>query len=249
MSKYRGIVTASTGNHAIGVSIAAKSYNISCVIVVPNTTPQCKKEKIRSLGSIVVEEKFNSYDQCADFAEEYAKRNKYLYVPSFDDRDMIDGHKSIFEECTKDKYFDYCFCQIGGGGLVSAAIEYKRGLGEIYGVELDTNCKMKKALEEGKIISCPVEKTICEGIVIEKVGRLPYSIADRFGLDVKIVTEEEIREAMKILYQIGIYAEGAGAASFAAALKMKEIKGNILSIITGGNIDSNKLCEIVGNSI
>lgn len=243
---YKGIITASTGNHGAAVALVSKERNIPCIVVVPENTPDCKTKNILSQSARIVSKGFTSYEQCKQYAIALSEKNRLLYISSFDDDLIIDGHKTLFAESTEQIQFDYCFCPVGGGGLVSAAIRHQKGLGKIIGVEWEKYPVMKKSLEEGRrlMLSCEDDfENICEGIVVSQVGKLPFEQAMEYGLQIQSVSYNEIVNAISLLKQYGIESEGAGAAALAAALSAA-VSGKILCVVSGGNIDQNLLEKI-----
>lgn len=239
-----GVVTASTGNHGFAVAIIANEYKIPCIIVVSQDTPLCKIQNIAKTGASI---KYidGRFEECNAYAKNYATNHGYLYISSFDDEQIIEGHKQLFAEATENDEYDYCLCPIGGGGLVSAAIKYNRRLGTILGVENQTLPKMKLSLEQGRIVNINNYMVgISEGISIGEVGRIPFKYAKDYGLRVLLVSEEEIKNGIRFLNKKGITSEGAGAASVSAALKYP-IEGKILCIVSGGNIDLSLLSQII----
>lgn len=250
-SSHHGIITASTGNHGTAVAIAAESLGIPCVVVVPESVPVCKKQNITRHGAMLLDKSMKSYEECKSMAMALSEENAFLYIPSFDDHLIIAGHQHIFEEATKTISFDACFCPVGGGGLVAAAIRHKSNLGQIVGVEWDQCPAMKCSLEAGKRVVSMLSSSkgsICEGIVVSQVGEIPFQYASEYCLPVTLVSEQEIENAIRELYKQNIIAEGAGAASFAAAMKSERV-GNILCTISGGNIDRTLLAEILRSEL
>ena len=149
------IVTASTGNHAQAVALCSNYYNKNCIIFVPENIPQCKINKISQYNP-TINKQFKDYEECKINAIELSKKSGYYYIPSFDDFDIIEGHKTLFSEIDW-KDIDYCFCPVGGGGLISAGLEYLKNMKtKIIGVEIESNDAMKQALEKKKVIKIRV---------------------------------------------------------------------------------------------
>ena len=253
LSKYNGVITASTGNHALAVSLLARKIGIKCYVVIPNNTPKIKKEKIRSNSAIIFDDsKLKNYDMCVKIAKQKAQKYNLLYIPSFDDIDIINGHKTMFEELPFQK-IDYCFCPVGGGGLVSAAILSKKLINtKIIGVELEGFSAMKASLKYGTKTKIKIENEInsfCEGILVSEVGNVNFNIAYNHNLEINTVSKENIKSAIGALNKIGIKSEGAGAASYAAYLNSNISNSTILCIISGGNIDDELYTQIVGSEL
>lgn len=253
VDQFNGIVTASTGNHGTSVAIAAEAFGKNGVIVVPKRTPLRKKNNIAKHGASLIDDLFDTYDECMKYAIQFASDNNYLYIPSFDDELIIEGHKSLFEECIAEYgegFFDRCYCPIGGGGLISAASSYKNSLFKnLTGVEVEKYDAMNVSLKEGELTKISLEgseKSLCEGLLVQKVGALPYSIAKKNNLFVQTVSENEVKRAIKFLAQYHIMAEGAGAAALAVALR-ENFSGKALCIVSGGNINIEEFESIINS--
>jgi len=250
LTKYKGVITSSTGNHGQAVSLVTKQIEIMCEVVLPYNTPKIKKEKIKANGAIITQDiSLNSYDICTEYAKKKAQKNQLLYISSFDDLDIIEGHKTLFEETNIENY-DYCFCPIGGGGLISAALKtYNLSNTKVIGVELDNNDSMKQSLMKNKRLIIALDKfndlSFCEGILVKQIGKINYEIAKDNKLDVQTVSLDQIKKSIIKLDSLNIKTEGAGAAAFAAYLKSDIKNSKILCVVSGGNIND----EIFNNII
>ena len=253
LDQYDTIITASTGNHGQAVALCSNYFDKKCIIVVPETTPKCKIEKISKYNPIIISENLENYDKCKEEAIKIAKENNYLYIPSFDDYDIIEGHKSLFNEIDWND-IDYCFCPIGGGGLISACIEnLKNTQVEVIGVEIEKMDAMNKSLLAGNIQQVDInaqKESFAEGILVSEVGEKNFEIAQKSNLKICTVSEDEIKDAIQKLYNYNnIKAEGAGAAALACALKHQKQDKKCVCIISGGNIDDEifkKIIEVKG---
>jgi len=249
-TQYHGVVTASTGNHGQAVSLASKQMNMICEIVLPYDTPQIKKEKIMNNGAVIHQQAdLKTYDECTVFAKQIAAQKGFLYVPSFDDLDIIEGHTTLFEEASIVQ-FDYCFCPVGGGGLVSAALGFFNDKNtKVIGVELENNDSMKKSLASGNRINIDLGNlegsSFCEGILVKQVGELNYKISRSNHLEIHTVRLDDIKDSIRILSKLNMKTEGAGAASLAACLKSDVRNSTVLCVISGGNIDENVFNNII----
>lgn len=248
LEKYDTIITASTGNHGQAVALCSKNYNKNCIIIVPKNTPKCKIDKISQYNPTIYKE-LENYDECKKYAIELSKNKGYYYIPSFDDINIINGHKTLFEEIDWTG-IDYCFCPIGGGGLISACLEYLQETNvKVIGVEMEKMDAMRQSLEAQKSISVNINnnrESFAEGILVSEVGETNLEIAKKHDLEVCTVSEEEIKNAIKTLYtNNGIKAEGAGASALAGALKYNKKGKNCICIISGGNIDDRLFNKII----
>lgn len=247
-SKYNGVITSSTGNHGQAVSFAARQIGVKCYIVLPFNTPLNKKEKISNNGATIITGiRLNNYDTCTSYAVRKAKKDNLLYIPSFDDIQIINGHKMLFDEIVE--LPDYCFCPIGGGGLISAALTSPMLKNtSIIGVEIKNYDSMNQSLQNGKVVRIKISESsgsFCEGVLVEKVGKLNYKIAESCDLNISLVSINDIKRAINQLNSLGIKAEGAGACSYAAYLNTDIKDSSVLCVISGGNIDDDIFEEIL----
>lgn len=250
LNSYNGIVTASTGNHGQAVAFASKQLGIKCDVFVPQNTPLKKIKKIKNFNAVIHKRKIYNYDFAKDQAIKFAEKNNYFYISSFDDIDIIQGHMSLFNEVNM-LPIDYCFCPIGGGGLVSAALKSLKA--KVIGVELEGNDAMNKSLASKRLenikLNLSEENTFCEGILVSEVGEIPLKIALEKNLQINLVNIEDIKKAIRTLSNYSIFAEGAGASSLAGYLNSDIKNSNVLCIISGGNIDDSVLNLIMEEKI
>ncbi len=254
LESYNGVITASTGNHGQAVANICNQLQLGSYIVVPFTTPQNKLEKIRSYNAnIISNENLKDYNQCVRFAKNYSKKNNLLYIPSFDDELIIRGHQSIFDEIASEGVnIDIAFCQIGGGGLISAMTTHD-SFKNVYvcGVELENADSMRVSLRANKIKTLIINqscKSFCEGVLVSRVGELPFNILKTKDINIDVVTEDDVKLAIKFLHKYNIMAEGAGAVGVAKYLKSNIKNKSILCVISGGNIDKDIWEEIINET-
>jgi len=242
--KNRGVITASSGNHGQGLSLAALRAGIKAVIVLPEVAPNNKIEKIKENKAEVII-KGKTYDDACNYAHSLSKKMDYTYIPSFDDLDIIAGNGSIGLEILEEvPQSQMIICPIGGGGGISgialAAKQIKPDI-KIIGVEAERSASMLESIKLGKIIELSSANTFADGIAVRKPGKINFEIVKKYVDDIITVSEEEMKSAIFTLAkEAKIIAEGAGASSVAALLSKKvPIKdiSNIVCIITGGNID------------
>ena len=242
--KNRGVITASSGNHGQGLSLAALLAGVKATIVLPEVAPKNKIDKIKENKAEVII-KGKTYDDASNYAHKLAKEKNYVYIPSFNDLDIIAGNGSIGLEILEEvPQAQMIICPIGGGGGISgislAAKQLKSDI-KIVGVEAEKAPSMLKSIEANKIIELNSADTFADGIAVRKPGEINFRIVKKYVDSIVTVSEKEIKSAIFILAkEVKIIAEGAGAASLAALLSKKiniENISNIVCIITGGNID------------
>lgn len=215
-------VAASTGNHGLAVAASARSKGAACRIYVPEGTPETKISALSSCNTAVVVVN-GDYLDCVKTARSWAEANSAHYVESFEDPDIIDGHRSVFHEIDEAlPEFDACFVPVGGGGLLASALKHwVEPPRTIIGVEAACAPAMTQSLAAGTLVRVPAARSIAEGISLPSVGGLPFSICKGAAPQMTQGNEEEIRRAMKLLWDHhSIRAEGSGAASLAGALQL-----------------------------
>lgn len=242
--KNRGVITASSGNHGQGLSLAALRAGVKAVIVLPEVAPENKIEKIKENKAEVII-KGKTYDDACNYAHSLSKKMGYTYVQSFDDLDIIAGNGSIGLEILEEvPQSQIIICPIGGGGGISgvalATKQIKSDI-KIVGVEAERSPSMLESIKAGKIIELLSANTFADGIAVRKPGKINFEIVKKYVDDIVTVSEEEMKSSIFTLAkEAKIVSEGAGASSVAALLSKKISIENltyITCIITGGNID------------
>ncbi len=248
--RRRGVWTISAGNAGQGVAYAARQAGVPCTVVVIETAPAAKMERMRALGARLVpvphEVAWKALDERAYAGVEGA------FVHPFDDHDFIAGHGTMGLEILEDAPDTVAvIAAIGGGGLVAgvgSALKALKPAIKLWGVEPDTAAPTARSLEMGS-------PQVFEGWQASFVdGAGGRSVFPRMWERMKpvldgciVVSLEETRQAMGLLAEKSrVIAEGAGALSVAAALTGKAGQGPIVAIVSGGNVDLKKFCELIG---
>jgi len=253
--RKRGIITASSGNHAIAVAIAAQRLNIPVKVVVPKNTPKKKIEKIKSYNVNLVMYG-DIYDQAEEKALELAEKDGLTYVSSYNDEIIIAGQGTIGLEILENlPNVDVIIVPIGGGGLISGisiAVKKIKPSVKIFGVQPEKSPVMYESVRAGRILSLnevEVSESIAEGLLGGVIsGSVTFEIIQKYVDEILLVKEESIRKAIYILWKREKQVvEGAGAASVAAILDHKNLfkDKETVAVISGGNIDSELLQSIV----
>ena len=250
-----GVVAASAGNHAQGVAYAAQKRKIKCNIVMPKNASPAKVAATRSYGANVVLSG-NTYDESWETAYSLSSENGYSIIHAFDDPVVIAGQGTIGLELMEDlKDIDTIYLPLGGGGLASGvciAIKAKRPDVKIVGVESNQFPAMKKSLEKGSLCHIEGGFSIADGISVKSPGELTFEICSKYLDDVVTVDDVAIVETMfTLMEREKVVVEPAGAASLAYVLSSGKIKNNqnIISILSGGNIDMYLLGQIVSKGL
>ena len=247
--KKRGVIAASAGNHAQGVSYHATRLEIPSVIVMPIFTPNVKVEMTERHGAKVVLHGEN-FDEAKAHALALSLEKKFAFVHPYDDEKVIAGQGTIaLEMLATHPELDTLCIAIGGGGLISgmaiAAKAIKPSI-DIVGVETSRFPSMLAALKGTPAVFGA--STIAEGIAVKEPGKITREIVGKLVSDILLVDEGDIEEAIVMLLEIEkTVVEGAGAASLAALMHNRErFAGKRVGLVLcGGNIDPLTLAEII----
>ncbi|GAB6898744.1 threonine ammonia-lyase [Kineosporia succinea] len=232
------LVAASTGNHASGLAAASAEAGHRLTVYVPGTTPRVKLDRITGAGAepVLIE---GGYDDCELAARQAAQETGALFVHSFDDDLVIDGHRSLFRECEEQFGLpDVVFVPVGGGGLVTAALREWGGRVRVVGVEYDGAPALERSLSDKERVTLDSATGMPEGLLVRRIGRIAFDTATEHALEVLTVSDADLQVSMRKLWSdAGIRAEGAGAAALAAALHRGIPEHRALCVVSGGNID------------
>ena len=252
--KKRGVISYSSGNHAQGVAYAARALGVKAVIVMPSNAPIIKREATAKLGAEIVIVGPASEERKTK-AEELAAQHGYVIVPPYADEEIIAGQGTIGLEILEDlPEVETVFAPVGGGGLISgvaAAIKITRPSVHVIGVEPELAGDAQASLRAGKIVQFSadqVSRTIADGLRTQSVGEINFEHIQCFVDAIVTVTEDEIRQTMKLLAaNPETTAEPSGAVSVAGFLfRADQLPKSHLNvaIISGGNIEPKLLEEL-----
>jgi threonine dehydratase len=249
--RRHGVVCASAGNHAQGVAYASTLMGVKSVVFMPVYTPPSKIIATKSYGATVVLEG-TTYDDAAEAAKKYTKKNKMTFVHAFNDPYVIAGQGTIGLEIHEAlPEVDAVLVPIGGGGLIGGiaiALKTLRPQVKIIGVEAEGAQSMKLSLEQHKIVPLQSINTIADGIAVKTPKELTFEIAEQYLDTVAAVNDEEIAYALYLLLQRAkLIVEPAGAIALAALLS-KQIefpKKNVVAVLSGGNVNLSLLTQII----
>lgn len=243
--RARGVIAFSSGNHAIAVSTAAKLFGIKATIVMPSDAPRIKLETTRGLGATVV-----TYDRVNESREEIGARISQetgaSLIKPFDDPNVIAGQGTAGLEIGQDIAPDIVLVQGSGGGL-SAGTALALPNADIFVVEPQGHDDIARTLKAGAIQRNPPGiRSICDGLLTEQMGEIPYAIARERFAGAIAVSDAEVRRAMRFAFRhLKLVLEPSGAAALAAALERKvALQGKTVAIIaSGGNVDDETFIE------
>lgn len=245
-TRVKGVVTHSSGNHAQAIAMAAKSCNIPAYIVMPNTAPQVKKEAVEGYGANVT--------YCAPTQvsrEENATRIQAetgaSFISPYNDYKVIEGQATCAKEFFEDQpNLAALIAPVGGGGLmagISLAAHYFSPGTKVFAAEPANADDTYQSFKAGEIVKIPQPKSIGDGL-LTIVGDKTFPIIKALVTDVLTVTEEEIVEAMRLVWErMKIIIEPSSAVAVATLYRNKgQFSGQKVGIIiTGGNVDLGKL--------
>jgi threonine dehydratase len=247
----RGVIAASAGNHAQGVSYHAGRHGIRARIVMPLPTPLTKVSATRAYGADVVLHGAN-YDEAYGKAIELSEQDRLTLIHAFDDDAVIAGQGTLgLEILSQHAEIEAVVSPIGGGGLIggiACAVKETNPKVKIYGVQPARLPSMKAAVAQGKPVTLDSAKTIADGIAVRRAGERTLPLVQKYVDDIVTVEEEEIANAILLLLEREkTLAEGAGAAAIAAVLnrKLPLQDKRVAVLVCGGNIDVTLLARII----
>lgn len=237
-----GVVTASTGNHAQSIAYAARLFGTRAVIFMPQNPNPFKAASVRRLGGEIVE--FGpDFDAGNDAAREMAEREGMRYIHPGNEPHLIAGVGTYALELIEDEpHLDTVIVPVGGGsGVCGTATVFKamRPQTKIIAVQTENMPAVHDSYHQKKLISYTGGSTWAEGLATRVAFEMPFQMMQQIVDDVVLVSEDDMRKAMLDLMESAhVVAEGAGAASLAAAKNMREaLQGQRVGlIVSGGNV-------------
>jgi threonine dehydratase len=252
--RARGIIAASSGNHAQGVAYASKKLGIRATLILPENATKSKIEGTKALGAEVILHGLDSVQRYKK-AYELIEQKGHTLVHSYNDPQLIAGQGTVGYEIIEDlSDVDVVVVPLGGGGLlsgVSVAVKEMNPKVRVIGVEPAAIPRYSESRAMGKPVEMEIKRTIADGLMVVKPGENNYPIIQKYVDDVVAVEDEYIYMAIKeILFKAKILAEPSAAIGVAAALAGKlNIKSDdkVCFVLTGGNIDPDKLEKFIMN--
>ena len=247
--RERGVWTISAGNAGQGVAYAARQADVPCAVVVVETAPKSKLERMKALGAKLIPV---PYDVAWKALEERSFPGADgTFIHPFDDDNFIAGHATMGLEILEDAPDTAAvIASVGGGGLItgvgSAIKALKPGI-KVFGVEPETAAPAALSFEKGSPqVFANWKASFVDGAggqsMFPRMWKRMQPVVDGYF----VVTLEETKNAMRLMAEKArVISEGAGALPLAAALRGRAGKGPIVAIVSGGNIDLNKFCELI----
>ena len=252
-AKQRGVLTVSAGNHAQGVAMAAQALGIKAIVVMPKTTPETKVNAVLSYGAKSILHG-DTFEEALHHGMQIAEEKSLVYVPPFDDLDVIAGQGTVAVELLRQAQqpIDAIFIPVGGGGLaagMTAYIKYLHPDIQVFAVEpQDSNC-LAAAMEKGRRVTLKQVGLFADGVAVRQVGRESFSILRHYIDGVICVSTDEICAAVKDTFDDHrALSEPAGAVSLAGLKKYvqeHQITGkHLIAINSGANTTFERLAHI-----
>jgi threonine dehydratase len=251
-AKQRGVVAASSGNHAQGVALAARLLGIPCTILMPGDAPKAKVEATRGYGATV-----RFFDRLTDLPEVVVREaaaptNAYI-VPSFDDPWIMAGQGTAALELLREvPDLDFVVTPLGGGGLLSGTATAVRELApkaRIIGIEPVGADDWVQSRRAGEPVTIDPPTTIADGVRTRRPGNLTWQVVNRLVDDVRTVDDSAIEDATRFLVlRMKTVVEPTGAIPVAAMLAgaLGSLSGlRVGAILSGGNVDVDVLARIL----
>jgi threonine dehydratase len=247
--RKRGVWTISAGNAGQGVAYAARAAGVPCTVVAVETAPQSKLDRMKALGAKLILVPYEIAWKALD--ERSFPGAEGTFIHPFDDDNFIAGHGTMALEILEDAPDAVAvIAAIGGGGLitgVASAIKALKPEVKVFGVEPETAAPAALSFKEGSPQIFPNWKaSFVDGAggqsMFPRMWERMKPVVDGYF----VVSLDETKKAMRLLAEKArVISEGAGALPVAAALNRKAGKGPIVAIVSGGNIDLNKFCELI----
>jgi threonine dehydratase len=245
-----GVLTASAGNHAQGVALAARKLGCQATIVMPATTPEIKVRAVADRGAHVILHG-DSYDDAYQHALKLSRKRKAVFIHPYDDPEVIAGQGTIGLEIMRQHPgpIHAIFVPIGGGGLAAGIAVYVKTLDprvKVIGVEPADSDAMKRSLKACRRVLLPQVGLFADGVAVKRVGREPFRICRELLDDVILVDTDDVCAAIKDVFEdTRSILEPAGALSVAGMKKYvekKKVAGkSLVAVASGANMNFDRL--------
>ncbi len=247
--RKRGVVTASSGNHAQAVALASLLLGARATILMPSDAPVSKRAATEGYGATVIE-----YDRYRDDRDrmlaELAGELGASIVHPFDDPRVIAGAATCALELVSDvESLTTVVVPVGGGGLLSGSAISLRAVSpstRIVGVEPEASPDMQRSFQAGKRVTVPIRSSIADGQLLETPGEITFGVIASLVDEIVTVSDPEIVDAMRLLFERAkLVVEPSGASAFAAVLAGRVRGDSIGVILSGANVSAARFCELM----
>nr|WP_179670025.1 threonine/serine dehydratase [Nocardioides thalensis] len=247
-----GLVTSSSGNHAQAVALAARLVGTTATILMPHDAAESKRRATERLGADVVE--FDRYhDDPDEVLEDVARRSGRTIVHPYDDPRIVAGAGTVARELLEEVGpLDVLIVPVGGGGLLAGtglASSDQRPMPRIIGVEPASSDDWARSMAAGSRVRGTVREGVADGQQLPIPGELTFAIAQFYTDQVVVVSDDQIRRAVRTLVdELHVVVEPSGASAFAALLADRvDVRGGRVGVVlSGGNIDVARLTNLLG---
>ena len=248
--RARGVAAVSSGNHAIAVALSAQLLGTSAVILMPEDAPMAKVDVVRRLGAEIV-----TFDRYAEDRDErtraFVSERGLPFVPPFDDPVIIAGQGTVaLELCEDVTGLDVLVVPVSGGGLIAGCGVAAPASVRIVGVEPAVMDDTRRSLAAGARVSVPVSPTIADGLTVTMPGELTWSLNRTRVSEVVTVTDDQLVDAMRFLFEEArLVAEPSGTAGVAALLSgaLPAAEKHVGVVLSGGNVGAARFASLVGS--
>ena len=248
--RKRGVITASTGNHGQSVAYAARIFGVKAAICVPNGANPAKVESMVGLGAKIIAHG-HDFDEAREHCERQAIENGFRYIHSGNESQLITGVATATVEILEEQpSIDVIFVPLGGGsGAAGACIAAKgmRSKVEIIAVQAESAPAAYRSWKEHRLVEDQMA-TKAEGLATRTAFELPQRILWEYLEKFQLVSEDEIRQATRLMIEkTRTLVEAAGAASLAGAIKLRDdLAGKRVALMcSGGNISLGQLKDLL----
>ncbi len=248
-----GVICSSAGNHAQGVSLAARHRGVRAVIVMPQTTPTIKVDAVRALGGEVILHG-DAYDDAYAHARALEQQQNLLFVHPFDDPDVIAGQGTIGKEILEQAVepIDAVFVPVGGGGLIAGIAVYVKSKHpdiRIVGVEPEDSTAMRDSLAAGEPVTLDHVGIFADGVAVRRVGDETFRLCRKYLDEIVTVDTDQICAAIQDIFEdTRVIVEPAGGLAVAGAKKLLATEGatnrSVVAINCGANVNFDRLRHI-----
>ncbi|MFF4836897.1 pyridoxal-phosphate dependent enzyme [Streptomyces sp. NPDC001315] len=250
----RGIAAYSSGNHAQAVALAARELGTTAVIVMPEDAPRSKRDATAAYGAEIVTYDRYTGDRVA-IAEALAAERGLTLIPPYEHPHVMAGQGTAALELLEETgELDLLITPVGGGGLIAGSATAAKGLRpdiRVIGVEPETGDDTKRSLEAGHRVTIPVPHTIADGQALHTPGELTFSVNRHLVDHIALVSDDDIRDAMRFAFErLKTVVEPSGATPLAALLagRAGRLPGRVGVIVSGGNIDAERFASLCGKT-
>ena len=248
-----GVIAFSSGNHAQAIALSSQILDIPCTILMPKDAPTSKIAATRNYGGNII-----FYDRYQDDREEISNQlaleQGMTLIPSYDHPQIVAGQGTAAKELLEEvEQLDALFVCLGGGGLLAGSVLSARTISpqtKVYGVEPAAGNDGQQSFRAGSIVRIDTPQTIADGAQLQQLGKYTFEIINRDVDDIFTVTDAELVDCMRFFAsRMKIVVEPTGCLGFAAVRQLADrLKGQRIGVIvSGGNVDLDRFCALVGS--